>query len=406
MSLPDDKPSWQVLEELFPKLKPAQRALAQSFVGQARRNEAGRVPLAELLQSHFGDTTQRASTGLRQTKKRLNEELTALGAGIELAVDESGKLETRVCYLRAPADKAAAFEELADTLNYDRDRGKHVPPKARPLSEPITIEIPISYSHVNKKLVRELHARLQVVLDARNLEMKYLLRRDERDTELSDTLDPQIAALFKDGTIALFMLSVDFFNSSYCQKKEVPKFIDAGGKNKEGKRAICIPVALEHEHLEHVPKRFKQRVIAFHESADERQKSWRQLCEAGHDSEKERFLQRIATAIINAAAALTKSDDTPPDGHPPSSKRDKKLCTEDALHEFAGGGFSRDIDPQQYTKLLARHLGTLDRKDEDGLAARADETGVDLIPALIEWAKDRSAPPFARCSASTEPAKR
>ncbi|NMQ20740.1 hypothetical protein E4P82_16995 [Candidatus Competibacter phosphatis] len=105
MSLLDDKPSWQVLEELFPKLKPAQRALAQSFVEQARRNEAGRVPLAELLQSHFGDTTQRASTGLRQTKKRLNEELTALGAGIELAVDESGKLETRACYLQAPADK-------------------------------------------------------------------------------------------------------------------------------------------------------------------------------------------------------------------------------------------------------------------------------------------------------------
>ncbi len=217
---------WQVLEEFFSKLKPAQRALAQSFVEQTRRSETGRILLAELLQSHFGNTTQRALAGLRQTKKRLNEELAALGTDIELAVDESGKLETRVCYLRAPADKAAAFEELADTLNYDRDRGKHIPPKARPLSEPVTIEIPISYSHVNKRLVRELHARLQVVLDARNLEIKYLLRRDEHDTKLLAPLGPQIAALFKTGNIALFMLSVDFFNSNYCQKKEVPKFID------------------------------------------------------------------------------------------------------------------------------------------------------------------------------------
>ncbi|NMQ20739.1 hypothetical protein E4P82_16990 [Candidatus Competibacter phosphatis] len=103
--------------------------------------------------------------------------------------------------------------------------------------------------------MRELHARLQVVLDARNLEMKYLLRRDERDTELSDTLDPQIAALFKDGTIALFMLSVDFFKSDYCQKKEVPKFITPNGNNRKEKKAICVPVALEHDHLAHVPKK-------------------------------------------------------------------------------------------------------------------------------------------------------
>ena len=53
----DDKPSWQTLESLLAKLKPAQRALAQSFVEQARRSEAGRVPLAELLQNHFGGTT-------------------------------------------------------------------------------------------------------------------------------------------------------------------------------------------------------------------------------------------------------------------------------------------------------------------------------------------------------------
>ena len=394
MPSPDDKPLWQVLEKLFPKLKPAQRTLAQSFVEQVRRSETGRVPLVELLQSHFGDTTQRASTGLRQTRKRLNEELAALGAGIELAVDEGSKSETRACYLQAPADKKSGeVEGLADALNYDRDRGKHVPPKARPLNEPVMIEIPISYSHVNKKLVRKLHERLQVVLDARNLEMKYLLRRDERDTELSSPLDPQIAALFKTGAVALFMLSVDFFNSSYCQKKEVPKFIDSSGKNKKDKRAICIPVALEHEHLAHVPKKFKQRVIAFHEGADERPKSWRELYETGHDSEKERFLQPIATAIINAAAALIKPDDTPPDGHPPSGKRDKKPCMEDVLHDFAGE-FPRDIDPKQYTKLRARYLGTLDRKDEDGLATRADETGVDLIPALIEWAKDQTAPPF------------
>ena len=392
MSLPDDKPSWQVLEELFPKLKPAQRALAQSFVDeQARRNEAGRVPLAELLQSHFGDTTQRASTGLRQTKKRLNEELTALGAGLELAVDESGKLETRACYLQAPADKKSGeIEGLADVLNYDRDRGKHVSPKARPLNP---VEIPISYCHVNKRLVRELHARLQAILDARQTTRKYLLRRDERDTELSDTLDPQIAALFKDGTIALFMLSVDFFKSDYCQKKEVPKFVTPNGNNRKEKKAICIPVALEHEHLAHVPKKFKQRVIAFHEGVDERQKSWRQLCEADYESEKDAFLHRIADEIINAATALTKPDDTPPDGHPPSGKRDKKPCTEDVLHAFAGE-LPRDIDPKHYTQLRARYLGTLDRKDEDGLTAGADETGVDLIPALIEWAKDRSVPPF------------
>ncbi len=189
------------------------------------------------------------------------------------------------------------------------------------------------------------------------------------------------------------MLSVDFFNSSYCQKKEVPKFIDSSGKNKKDKRAIYVPVALEHQHLEHVPKKFKQRVIAFYEGADERQKSWRQLCEAGHESEKDAFLHCIANEIIKAAAALAKPDDTPPDGHPPSGKRDKKPCMEDVLHDFAGE-FPRDIDPKQYTKLRAQYLRTLDRKDKDGLAASADEAGVDLIPALIEWAKDHNAPPF------------
>ena len=37
----DDKPSWQTLESLLAKLKPAQRALAQSFVEQARRSATG-----------------------------------------------------------------------------------------------------------------------------------------------------------------------------------------------------------------------------------------------------------------------------------------------------------------------------------------------------------------------------
>ncbi|HRD48558.1 MAG TPA: pentapeptide repeat-containing protein, partial [Candidatus Contendobacter sp.] len=394
MQRPDEQPSWQTLESRLAKLKPAQRALAQSFIDQARRSATGHVPLTALLQSHFGDKAgSSALTNLRQIRKRLNEELAALGAGIELVVDESGTLETRACYLRAPADKGAEVESLADALNYDRDRGKHVAPKARPLNEPITVEIPISYSHVNKKLVRELHERLQKVLDARPSKTKYLLRRDERDTELSDTLDPQIAALFEDGVIALFMLSVDFFNSNYCQKREVPKFIDAKGKNRSGKRAICVPVALEHQHLKTVPEKFKQRVIAFHEGPDERPKSWRELCQERFESEKEAFLHRIAGEIIKAADALAGPDDTPPDGGPPSGRRTKKLCTDEAIHEFAGF-IPREIDPNQYTRQRAKHLGTLDRKNEDGLAASADETGVELIPALIEWAKDQAAPPF------------
>lgn len=41
------------------------------------------------------------------------------------------------------------------------------PPKTQPLTESVTVEIPISYSHKNKKLVRELHEGLQKVLDAR-----------------------------------------------------------------------------------------------------------------------------------------------------------------------------------------------------------------------------------------------
>ncbi len=391
MQPPNDQPSWQILEALLVKLKPAQRTLAQSFVGQARLSDAGRIPLAELLQSHFGEpVSNRTLASLRQTKKRLNKELAALGADIELAVDDSSTLERRACYLQTPSGKGAELESLADAINADRDRGKQVAPKARLLNP---VEIPISYSHVNKKLVRDLHTRLQVVLDARNLAIKYLLRRDERDTELAVPLDPQITALFKTGTIALFMLGDDFFRSDYCQKKEVPKFIDSKGKNKKGKRSICIPVALEYPHLEHVPKKFKQRVIAFHEGAGERQKSWRQLCEAGHDSEKTAFLHRIADAIIKAAKALTEPDDTPPDGGPPLDKRSgKQPGVEDAIQKFAG--FIPDINVEQCASLRARYFGTLDRKDEDGLATSADETGVDLIPALLEWAKDPAAPPF------------
>ncbi|RUQ29413.1 MAG: NACHT domain-containing protein, partial [Candidatus Competibacteraceae bacterium] len=393
MPSPDDKPLWQVLEELFPKLKPAQRALAQSFVDQAQRSATGHIPLTELLQSHFGEkASNRVLASLRQTKKRLNEELAALGTGIELAVDDGGKLETRACYLQAPADKKnGEVERLADALNYDRDRGKHVPPKARPLNEPVTIEIPISYSHKDKPEVCEFHERLQEILDARKTASKYLLRRDERDVDPSTRRDRQIAALFETGDIALFMLSTDFFNSSYCQEKELPKFINNRGDNKNGKRAICIAVAFEHQHLEHALKKIKERNILFYEGRNGRKKSWREL---RGKVEKDRFLYYVADKIIQAAAALTKPDDTPPDGHPPSGKRDKKPCTEDALHEFAGGGFQREIDPKQYTKLRARYLGTLDRKDKDGLAASADEAGVDLIPALIDWAKDHNAPPF------------
>ena len=390
----DDKPSWQTLESLLAKLKPAQRALAQSFVEQARRSEAGRVPLAELLQNHFGGTTQRASTGLRQIRKRLNEELAALGAGIELVVDDSGKLESRTCCLQAPVGKGAELEELADALNYDRDRDRHVAPKARPLTEPVTVEIPISYSHEDKLEVCEFHERLQKILDARKTTRKYLLRRDECDVKLSAPRDPQIAALFNKGTIALFMLGIDFFNSDYCDEKEIPKFVTPNGRNRKGKKAIFIAASIEHDHLKKVPENFRKWTIAFYEGRDRIKKSWRQLCECGFRSEKDRFLQDIADEIINAAEALAGPDDTPPGGHPPSGKRDKKPCTEDILHEFAGGGFQREIDPKHYTKLRVKPLGTLDRKDEDGLAAPADETGVDLIPALIEWAKDHNAPPF------------
>ncbi len=394
MPSPDDKPLWQVLEELFPKLKPAQRTLAQSFVEQVRRSETGRVPLAELLQSHFGDTTQRASTGLRQTRKRLNQELVALGAGIELAVDEGSKLETRACYLQAPADKKSGeVEGLADALNYDRDRGKHVPPKARPLNEPVTIEIPISYSHKDNLEVCEFHERLQEILDARKTASKYLLRRDECDVRLSAPRDPQIAALFNKGTIALFMLGIDFFNSDYCNEKEIPKFVSPNGRNRKRKKAIFIAVSIEHDHLKSAPENFRKWTIAFYEGGDRIKKSWRQLCECGFRSEKDAFLHRIADEIINAADDLTKPDNTPPDGHPPSGKRDKKPCTEDAIHELADST-RMEIAWERATPPRAKHLGTLDRKDKDGLATRADETGVDLIPALIEWAKDRGAPPF------------
>ncbi len=181
MQSPDDKPLWQILESLLAKLKPAQRALAQSFVDQARRSATGHIPLTELLQSHFGDNaSNRALAGLRQSKKRLNEELAALGAGIELVVDESGKLETRTCYLQAPASKGAEIEELADALNYDRDRDRHVAPKARPITEPITVEIPISYSHADIESVRDIDKRLQEILNSTEKD-KYFLRRDEEN---------------------------------------------------------------------------------------------------------------------------------------------------------------------------------------------------------------------------------
>jgi len=386
----------------LPKLKRAQGALAQSFVDLVRRSEIERIPLAE-LQSYIRKKTGSATLEkLRQTKKRLNEELAALGASVELAVDESGKLETRACYLRAPANKAAAVEELADALNYDRDRGNHVSPKARPLNEPVTIEIPISYSHKDKPEVCEFHERLQEILDARKTTRKYLLRRDECDVKLSAPRDPQIAALFNKGTIALFMLGVDFFNSDYCNEKEIPKFVSPNGRNRKRKKAIFIAVSIEHDHLKNAPENFRKWTIAFYEGGDRIKKSWRQLCECGFGSAKDAFLHRIADEIIKAADDVAKPDDTPPDGHPPSGKpdghppsgkRDKKPCTEDVLHAFAGE-LPRDIDPKHYTQLRARYLGTLDRKDEDGLAARADETGVDLIPALMEWAKDHSTPPF------------
>ncbi|MCP5159272.1 MAG: pentapeptide repeat-containing protein [Gammaproteobacteria bacterium] len=391
----ENLPAWQTLQSLLPKLKTAQRALAQSCIDLAQRSGIERILLTELVQEHFGAAANaRTLSSLRQTKKRLNEELATLGAGIELAVDEGGKLETRACYLRAPGrGKEKEIEELADALNYDRDRGKHVPPKARPLNEPAPVEIPISYSHADKQLVRELHARLQVLLNARKTKRPYRLRRDERDVELSSPLDPQIAALFKVGTIALFMLSFDFFKSNYCQANEVPKFIDSKGKNKDGKRAICIPVALEHPYLQHVPEKFKQRVIAFHEGVNERQKSWRQLCEDGLESEKDAFLHRIADEIIAAADALAEPDDLPPDGGSSPDRRDKKQRMEEVIGELAEF-IPKDILSEHCTPLRARHLGTLDRKNERDLTVEADETGVDLIPALVEWSKDPNAPPF------------
>ncbi|MCC7219501.1 MAG: pentapeptide repeat-containing protein, partial [Candidatus Contendobacter sp.] len=391
----DDKPSWQTLESLLAKLKPAQRALAQSFVEQARRSEAGRVPLAELLQSHFGEkASNRVLAGLRQTKKRLNEELAALSAGIELVVDDSGKLETRTCYLQTPVGKGAELEELAtDALkDYDRDMDKHVAPRGQQFNGSVTIEIPISYSHKNKRRVRELHELLQAILDARQTTRKYLLRRDERDAEPSDVLDPQIARLFNKGHIALFMLGEHFFNSDYCNRREVPKFIDYLGKNRKGKRAIYIAVDLQQQHRQYAPEKFNKRIIMFYEGADGRQKSWEQLCEEGRESEKKDFLHQVADAIISAADTLAGPDDTPPDGSPPGG-RDKRRCTKDEIHELAGLT-RKDIDAEQYIPPQAKPLGTLDRKDEDGLAASADEAGVDLIPALIAWAKEKTAPPF------------
>ena len=390
MTPPADKPFWQVLEELLNKLKPAQRALGESLVDLARHSENGRIPLAELLENYQGGTVEsRALANLRQSKKRLNKELAALNAGIEFAVDESGKLETRGCYLRAPAGKTEAINQLAEALNYDRDQGKHVAPKAQPL----VVEIPISYSHVNKKLVRELHTRLQVVLDARKTRVRYLLRRDERDTELASPLDPQIAALFRNGAIALFMLSPDFLNSTYCQKKEVPKFIDAKGNNREAKRAICVAVAVEMAQFQHLPAKFTKRLIAFHEGTDERLKSWRQLWEEGLESEKDAFLHHLADEIIKAAESLERPDDTPPDGtSPPNSGR--KMGLADRLREWVVGDAKLDIDPQCFTPLHARYLGTPERKDEEGLAVSTDAGSVDLIAALLDWLRDGAAPPF------------
>ncbi len=54
MQRSDEQPSWQTLESLLAKLKPAQRALAQSFVDQAQQHETGRIPLTEFLKNHFG----------------------------------------------------------------------------------------------------------------------------------------------------------------------------------------------------------------------------------------------------------------------------------------------------------------------------------------------------------------
>ena len=384
-----NKPLWEVLEGLLDQIKPAQRALARSVVDLAQQTQDGRIPLAKLLENYLGARTgSGVLANLRQNKKRLNEELMALGAGIELAVDESGKLDARTCYLRVPPGNTVSVEQVAVVLNYNRDQDKRIAPKAQPL----VVEIPISYSHVNKALVSELHSRLQNVLDGRKTRIHYLLCRDDRDTDLSAPFAPQIAALFQNGAIALFMLSTDFFKSDYCQKKEVPKFIDAKGNNRAEKRAIFVAVAVEMAHFEYLPEKFKKRVIAFYEDEDSRKKSWRQLCEEGLESKKDAFIQKLVNAIIEAADSLVGPDDAPPDGSPPS-KRSKKPCTGDLIDELAGLN-PKELDPERYTPSKATLLGSLDRKDEEGLNISNNEPGVDLIPALREWLQDPVAPPF------------
>ena len=56
--------------------------------------------------------------------------------------------------------------------------------------------------------------------------------------------------------------------------------------------------------------------------------------------------------------------------------------------------FREILTRKRYTKLRARYLKTLDRKDEDGLTARADENRRGFDSGVDRGAKDRSAPPF------------
>ena len=174
-----EPPDWRSLEKRLGRLKPAQRTLAQSVVELLQRSEDGTILLATLLESYLGRGDRSALGTLRQNKKRLNEELAALDADIELAVDESGKLTARRCYLRTPTGKTVVVQQLAEHLNYNynRDRDWYVPPKAQSL----IIEIPISYSHQDEALAREFHQLLQAVLNARGGQTRYVLRRDKQD---------------------------------------------------------------------------------------------------------------------------------------------------------------------------------------------------------------------------------
>jgi WD40 repeat protein len=398
------------LDRMASKLPPGDRALLEALsVLVARTGEAAID--ADALRTEVETRQGRAvaSAAFRQRLKRLNDTLKKQNAPFLLA-SAGGRISVQ---RTAQGDVEQHIDIVGENLRRHSDEGTvgAVGASVQPLAEqqepkkPPNLLVMFSYAWlIDQGTVGDQLHRIQ---DAFFNELQRQLKlpparfahlppveiwRDKRRLRTSDRGDPQIKDACQRAFLGLLMLSDKYPHSPNCLV-EAKFFLTEKGRNKRDKQCIVVPVNIKRSD---VPARFSADNRIWHfDNAGNLVSAWSNANAAS----RAELVRKVTEEIFQAAAThVAESKKNADSGGFPATASDGGAARtgigpqplhpgrHDGVEKFARGmhlehGPEGTVGPRGSHSLIGMDVG----RGAGGIA-EAQQTAIEIVPRLADWA--------------------